>query len=146
MLRVGRALVAKSPEIVGKNPFLAILKGGGSPSEVKRYGSGTKIYIGGSHGGEEARAAEIVSEKIAYSIATKIGKKVPGGPSGAPAPTDDHREEFRKFKETQAKFQKDDGLPVFLKAGMRDRVLYLSTLAFAVLGVAMQFKFYYSLG
>uniref|UniRef100_A0A1B0DMS6 Uncharacterized protein n=1 Tax=Phlebotomus papatasi TaxID=29031 RepID=A0A1B0DMS6_PHLPP len=146
MLRVGRILVAKSPGILGRKPFPTILKSAGSPNEVKHYGSGTKIYIGGSHGGEEARAAEIVSEKIAYSIATKIGKKVPGVPSGAPAPTEDHREEFRKFKETQAKFQKDDGLPVFLKAGMRDRALYLSTLALAVLGVAMQFKFYYSLG
>lgn len=50
-------------------------------------------------------------------------------------------EEFREFKMKQQKFQKDDGLPIFLKAGLRDQVLYYSTLGLACLGVASSFVY-----
>lgn len=50
-------------------------------------------------------------------------------------------EDFREFKMKQQKFQKDDGLPIFLKAGLRDQVLYYSTLGLAGLGLIGSFTY-----
>lgn len=50
-------------------------------------------------------------------------------------------EEFREFKMKQQKFQKDDGLPIFLKAGLRDKVLYYTTLGLAGLGLISSFSY-----
>ncbi|XP_071572156.1 cytochrome c oxidase subunit 7A1, mitochondrial-like [Temnothorax nylanderi] len=40
---------------------------------------------------------------------------------------------FEKFKLKQAKMQCDDGLPVYLKGGMRDKILFNITLALLLL-------------
>lgn len=50
-------------------------------------------------------------------------------------------EEFRGFKLKQQQFQKDDGLPIFLKAGLRDKVLYYTTLGLAGLGLLGSFSY-----
>lgn len=50
-------------------------------------------------------------------------------------------DELRVFKMKQQKFQKDDGLPVFLKAGMRDKVLYFTTLGLAGAGLVGSFHY-----
>ncbi|GAB0092902.1 cytochrome c oxidase subunit 7A-related protein, mitochondrial [Sergentomyia squamirostris] len=53
--------------------------------------------------------------------------------------------DLSKLKRKQMAFQKDDGKPIFLKGGIRDRLLYSLTLMLAVLGIAMQFQFFTSL-
>ncbi|KAL0109611.1 hypothetical protein PUN28_014573 [Cardiocondyla obscurior] len=44
-------------------------------------------------------------------------------------PFADCNKAFEKFKLKQAKMQCDDGLPVYLKAGVRDKILFNVTLA-----------------
>lgn len=50
-------------------------------------------------------------------------------------------EEFKKFKLMQQAFQKNDGLPVFLKCGLRDKILYYAALGFSGLGIIGSFDF-----
>ncbi|XP_053696431.1 cytochrome c oxidase subunit 7A, mitochondrial-like [Sabethes cyaneus] len=52
-------------------------------------------------------------------------------------------EGLRKSMET---FQAKNSLPVFLKGGPMDRVLYLTTLALCGLGILGTFKLVYDLG
>ncbi|XP_058825455.1 cytochrome c oxidase subunit 7A, mitochondrial-like [Topomyia yanbarensis] len=52
---------------------------------------------------------------------------------------------YKKLKDIQAKFQKPDGKPVFLKGGTFDNVLYLTTMGLCVLGLAGIGKVLYEL-
>ncbi|KAB0804571.1 hypothetical protein PPYR_01541 [Photinus pyralis] len=52
---------------------------------------------------------------------------------------------FARLKEAQKRFQVDDGVPIFLKAGLRDRVLYRATAALTFVGMAMSAQVLYSL-
>ncbi|KAI5638680.1 hypothetical protein NE865_08736 [Phthorimaea operculella] len=40
-----------------------------------------------------------------------------------------------KLKQLQSDYQCDDGKPIFLKAGFRDRVLYVTTWVLAIIGI-----------
>lgn len=42
---------------------------------------------------------------------------------------------YKLLKETQAKFQLKDGLPIWLKGGPNDRMMYLSTVGLALVGL-----------
>lgn len=48
-----------------------------------------------------------------------------------------------KMKKMQADFQCEDGRPIFLKAGFRDRVLYCTTLIMCVVGLGGVLAFLY---
>lgn len=44
------------------------------------------------------------------------------------------------MKRTQKRFSQDDGVPVHLKAGLRDRVLFRTTVGLTVLGTIWSLK------
>lgn len=44
---------------------------------------------------------------------------------------------FNRLKEAQKKFQCDDGLPVHLKGGFKDKALYQFTLLLMLFGIGM---------
>ena len=48
-----------------------------------------------------------------------------------------------KLKKKQQHFQKNDGLPVFLKGGPFDKILFYTTIILAILGVTNTFAFVY---
>lgn len=50
-------------------------------------------------------------------------------------------ESHQKFKNLQLKFQKNDGLPIFLKGGQSDKALFLTTMALSGLGLFETFRF-----
>lgn len=50
---------------------------------------------------------------------------------------------LEKLKKKQQHFQKNDGLPVFLKGGPFDRILFYTTMILAILGVTNTFAFIY---
>jgi Cytochrome c oxidase subunit VII len=50
---------------------------------------------------------------------------------------------FKKFKIKQAFFQKDDNVPIHLKCGLRDKILYYMTLLLAAFGLTNTFGFIY---
>ena len=52
----------------------------------------------------------------------------------------EHDDCFKEFKRQQQLYQKNDGLPVFLKRGKSDKILYFATLGLSVVGLI------YSLG
>jgi hypothetical protein len=52
-------------------------------------------------------------------------------------------EELRTLKLKQQKFQKNDGLPVFLKGEAFDKILFVTTMGLAGLGVVSSFGFIY---
>ncbi|KAF5304931.1 hypothetical protein FQR65_LT00815 [Abscondita terminalis] len=52
---------------------------------------------------------------------------------------------FAKLKENQKKFQINDGVPVYLKGGFGDRVLYQFTVASTAIGFAMCLQVFYKL-
>lgn len=58
-------------------------------------------------------------------------------PSGKGSTKEIVRPEFHKLKENQKKFSQDDGVPVFLKGGMIDKVLYQSSWALVILGLGL---------
>ncbi|XP_062546139.1 cytochrome c oxidase subunit 7A, mitochondrial [Armigeres subalbatus] len=45
-------------------------------------------------------------------------------------------EGYKQLKHVQAKFQKPDGKPVFLKGGPVDKVLYYTTMGLCLVGIA----------
>lgn len=49
------------------------------------------------------------------------------------------KEEFRVFKMEQQMFQKDDGLPIRLKGGLRDKILAYTSFGLAGLGLLHYF-------
>lgn len=51
--------------------------------------------------------------------------------------------EFLEFKRKQQRFQIKDGVPVFLKGGGSDKVLFFATAALAGLGLVGTFEFIY---
>lgn len=53
------------------------------------------------------------------------------------------RGSLEKLKKKQQHFQKNDGLPIFLKGGPSDRILYYITVVLAFLGVTNTFAFIY---
>ncbi|KAI4502060.1 hypothetical protein M0802_002742 [Mischocyttarus mexicanus] len=42
---------------------------------------------------------------------------------------------FQKFKLKQARMQRNDGVPIYLKAGLRDKILFNLTLGLSLFGV-----------
>ncbi|XP_037954616.1 cytochrome c oxidase subunit 7A1, mitochondrial-like [Teleopsis dalmanni] len=48
-----------------------------------------------------------------------------------------------KIKCLQYRFQRDDGLPVWLKGGPNDKYLYQATLGLCALGLLMNFHLYF---
>lgn len=48
---------------------------------------------------------------------------------------------YQLLKNTQAKFQLKDGLPVWLKGGPTDRILYLSTVGLSIVGLGWSLVF-----
>ncbi|XP_055547788.1 cytochrome c oxidase subunit 7A, mitochondrial [Wyeomyia smithii] len=54
-------------------------------------------------------------------------------------------EGYKQLKHIQAKFQKPDGKPVFLKGGAFDKVLYITTMSLCVVGLAGIGKLLYEL-
>ncbi|XP_049784447.1 cytochrome c oxidase subunit 7A, mitochondrial-like [Schistocerca cancellata] len=61
------------------------------------------------------------------------------------APLDNVHPGYKKLKAKQEKFQVNDGLPVFLKGGIVDKVLYHTTVGLCAVGLGMTFKFYYDM-
>lgn len=53
--------------------------------------------------------------------------------------------DFRKFKMTQKRFQRRDNLPVFLKGGPIDKILFVATIGFTVLGFIHTVRFLYNM-
>ncbi|XP_014215623.1 cytochrome c oxidase subunit 7A-related protein, mitochondrial [Copidosoma floridanum] len=51
----------------------------------------------------------------------------------------------KKLKLKQAKMQKDDGVPVFLKNGLRSKILYNFTLIMTIISTCYSFKILYDL-
>jgi len=49
----------------------------------------------------------------------------------------------KRMLDNYAKFQKDDGVPVHLKGGFRDQVLYYSTVAICTFGLFEMFRNFY---
>ncbi|KAJ8957993.1 hypothetical protein NQ318_001995 [Aromia moschata] len=52
---------------------------------------------------------------------------------------------FQKLKATQKKFQIDDGVPIFLKKGMQDKLLYNATLLLTIFGVGWSLQTFVAL-
>ncbi|XP_055695614.1 cytochrome c oxidase subunit 7A, mitochondrial [Lutzomyia longipalpis] len=52
---------------------------------------------------------------------------------------------YFRLKEVQAKFQKPDGLPVHLKMGARDQIMYRVTMGSCLIGLGFVFKLFYDL-
>ncbi|XP_058444489.1 cytochrome c oxidase subunit 7A, mitochondrial-like [Malaya genurostris] len=70
------------------------------------------------------------SRQFSRSAAVSSGEIAPG---------------YKELKNIQAKFQKPDGKPVFLKGGAVDNILYLTTCALCVVGMAGIGKLLYEL-
>lgn len=56
---------------------------------------------------------------------------------------DCYEDEFKVFKLKQLEFQKDDNIPIFLKCGLRDKILYYLTLILAGFGLTNTIGFIY---
>lgn len=52
---------------------------------------------------------------------------------------------LEKMRETQERFQQKDGRPIFLKCGMRDQILYRTTMVLAILGIFETFRMVYTM-
>ncbi|XP_059621881.1 cytochrome c oxidase subunit 7A, mitochondrial [Phlebotomus argentipes] len=52
---------------------------------------------------------------------------------------------YQRLKEVQAKFQKPDGLPVHLKMGARDQIMYRITMGLSLVGLGFIGKLFYEL-
>lgn len=52
---------------------------------------------------------------------------------------------YAKIKDIQAAFQKPDGKPVFLKGGMKDQVLYRTTVLLCAVGIGGMVKLFWDL-
>lgn len=52
---------------------------------------------------------------------------------------------YKKLKNLQAKFQQDDGLPIFLKGGTMDSILFRSTVVLALVGIGCTIQLIYEL-
>lgn len=52
-------------------------------------------------------------------------------------------EEFKEFKMKQEKFQENDGVPIHLKCGGRDKILFIITIIAAFLGFTNTIGFVY---
>lgn len=53
--------------------------------------------------------------------------------------------EFKHFKQTQRRFQRRDNLPVFLKGGKVDKILFGATIGLTVIGFIHTMRFLYSM-
>lgn len=51
----------------------------------------------------------------------------------------------QKMKALQEKFQQKDGKPIFLKMGIRDQILYRSTVLLAMIGAFETFRMVYNM-
>lgn len=60
-------------------------------------------------------------------------------------PSEICNEEIKKFKMTQMRFQQDDGVPIHLKCGLRDRLLFYLTVGLAFFGLANTIGFIFSM-
>jgi len=76
-----------------------------------------------------ARIGQLSLRRLAHSGPEKINPNLP--------------EQTRKFKELQALYQKDDGIPVHLKRGARDKALYYLTWGLIAVGLEECSRFYY---
>ena len=54
-------------------------------------------------------------------------------------------EEFKEFKMKQMKFQEKDGVPIHLKCGGRDKILFFITIIAAFFGVTNTIGFVYNM-
>ncbi|XP_053698298.1 cytochrome c oxidase subunit 7A, mitochondrial [Sabethes cyaneus] len=61
------------------------------------------------------------------------------------AETGEVAEGYKRLKAIQAKFQKPDGKPVFLKGGPMDSALYYTTVVLCFAGIAGMGKLFYEL-
>lgn len=57
----------------------------------------------------------------------------------------DFADSFKKFKLQQLKFQKDDKIPVFLKGGSFDKLLFFTTIGLSGFGLFGTFGFIYNM-
>ncbi|GLV43349.1 Cytochrome c oxidase subunit 7A [Carabus blaptoides fortunei] len=72
---------------------------------------------------------------LARLVARNYSTAAPGQPSS----------HFQSLKAKQAKFQCDDGLPVFLKGGVMDKILYQTTVVLCFVGTGMMAKLFWDL-
>lgn len=61
------------------------------------------------------------------------------------APKRELHPKYIAIREKYAKFQVNDGVPIHLKGGTTDRILYGSTLLVTGAGVVMMLEFFYSM-
>jgi hypothetical protein len=54
-------------------------------------------------------------------------------------------EEFKEFKMKQKKFQENDGVPIHLKCGARDKILFFITVIAAFFGFTNTIGFVYNM-
>lgn len=55
------------------------------------------------------------------------------------------KHEFSAFKKNQQKFQQNDGLPIHLKCGLRDKLLMYLTFALGFIGLMNTFAFVFGM-
>lgn len=77
-------------------------------------------------------ARKITTRQISTSVARQVAK-------------DEVHPGYKKIKELQKFFQKDDGLEVHLKRGLTDNLMYRGTLILCAVALLLDFKLYYDL-
>ncbi|XP_018330311.1 uncharacterized protein LOC108740480 [Agrilus planipennis] len=75
------------------------------------------------------------SRVFARNITTTARREVQERPSA----------KFQKLKENQQRFQVEDGVPVYLKKGAPDKMLFQATTGLLFVGLAMTFKTFWDL-
>ncbi|XP_044265789.1 cytochrome c oxidase subunit 7A1, mitochondrial-like isoform X2 [Tribolium madens] len=63
----------------------------------------------------------------------------------APRSTEQVSPKFHKLKQIQQKFGVEDNVPVYLKGGAGDKILYAATLAITAVGLGMSLETWYRL-
>jgi len=111
----------KFSQIVGK------LIGGPSPlgHGLKEATEGSKVIFSSS---------QVKIAKVNNADFLKAGR---GGSSSLYGPID------KGFVQRQKHFQADDGVPIHLKGGQRDKILYYTTLLLCALGLEECGRYYY---
>ncbi|KAK7789178.1 hypothetical protein R5R35_006798 [Gryllus longicercus] len=68
----------------------------------------------------------------------------PVKPATCPAPQNVHPG-YKKIRSTMEKFQVEDGVPVHLKGGAMDKILYQATIFLCAIGLGMSGHLFYKL-
>ncbi|KAJ8924486.1 hypothetical protein NQ315_007283 [Exocentrus adspersus] len=73
-------------------------------------------------------------QRIARTFARQMSQAAEGQVTEVPSAR------FQRMKAIQKRFQIDDGLPVHLKGGFGDRILYLGTFGLTLIGVGLSVR------